>query len=435
MRRSPPAAIASAPSVEPTASPIGVPVRSITSPTSRSRAPANGISIWREDAAGNHQPANASVPVTLRYDPEPPDLGFEEPSAADPTLVSALVTDKVSGLAGGEIELSAQGSRVWETLPTRQEGSRLRARIDDAARHPPGTYVLRATARDRATNENSTESRLDGRPMTLTLPLRARTSVRAGVRRTVRRHGPRPRRRAVLERKARVSFGHRVRVTGVVRTPDGRPLGDAPVQVLARTATSPERALAATSDRSARTLRVSDEGDCDHDLARRLSRLRYRPFRRSARYRCWSRKLDSIGTHPAPRGERPSGDLRRRSPLSAGAHGGSLSSCRSGSRCTGRPSGLSDPTRAGLGESATGSGGAVACSDTGSERAYLPNRATHLRPDEREPSACESGELPADEATGPWDVQGARVGIAKVGPSRNGGHVNDRVRSKLSYET
>ena len=55
--------------------------------------------------------------MTLRYDPEPPDLGFEEPSAADPTLVSALVTDKVSGLAGGEIRLSAQGSRVWETLP------------------------------------------------------------------------------------------------------------------------------------------------------------------------------------------------------------------------------------------------------------------------------------------------------------------------------
>ncbi len=240
------------------------------------------LSIWREDAAGNQQPANASVPVTLRYDPEPPDLGFEEPSAADPTLISALVTDKVSGLAGGEIELSAQGSGVWETLPTRQEGSRLRARIDDA-RYPPGTYVLRATARDRATNQNSTESRLDGRPMTLTLPLRARTSVRAGVRRTVRRHGRRPRRRAVLDRKARVSFGHRVRVAGDVRTPDGtaarrrhrsgaRTNGDL-------TRTGPR----GTSDRSARTLRVSDQGDCDHDLARRLSGLRLRPFRRSAR--------------------------------------------------------------------------------------------------------------------------------------------------------
>ena len=45
VRRSRPAAIASAPSVEPTASPIGVRVRSITSRTSRSRAPANGNSV------------------------------------------------------------------------------------------------------------------------------------------------------------------------------------------------------------------------------------------------------------------------------------------------------------------------------------------------------------------------------------------------------
>ena len=118
VRRSRPAATASARSVEPSASPIAGRVRSITSRTSRSRAPANGNSVcWREDAAGNQQPANASVPVTLRYDPEPPDLGFEEPSSGDPTLISALVTDKVSGLAGGEIELSAQGSGVGKRSP------------------------------------------------------------------------------------------------------------------------------------------------------------------------------------------------------------------------------------------------------------------------------------------------------------------------------
>ena len=104
--------------------------------------PASGewqLRVWREDAAGNQEPANASVPVMLRYDPEPPDLGFEDSPASDPTLVSALVTDKVSGLASGEIELSAQGSGIWESLPTHKEGSRLIARIDDA-RLPAGTY-------------------------------------------------------------------------------------------------------------------------------------------------------------------------------------------------------------------------------------------------------------------------------------------------------
>ena len=94
--------------------------------------------------------------MTLRYDPEPPELGFEDSSASDPTLISTLVTDDVSGLAGGQIELSAQGSGIWQSLPTRLAGSRLLARIDDA-RFPPGAYVLRATARDHAGNRNSSD--------------------------------------------------------------------------------------------------------------------------------------------------------------------------------------------------------------------------------------------------------------------------------------
>ena len=41
--------------------------------------------------------------MTLRFDPEPPQLAFESPSASDPTLGAAPVTDKVSGLAEGAI--------------------------------------------------------------------------------------------------------------------------------------------------------------------------------------------------------------------------------------------------------------------------------------------------------------------------------------------
>jgi hypothetical protein len=203
------------------------------------------LRIWREDAAGNQEPANASVPVTLRYDPEPPELGFEDSAASDPTLISARVTDEVSGLASGQIELSAEGSGIWESLPTRQEGSRLVARIDDA-RFPAGTYMLRATARDRATNQNSTDRRLDGSPMMVTLPLRTATSVRAGVitHRIVRDRGRRQRKRVVLERRARRTFGAQIRVAGVVRASDGKPLAEAKVQVLARTATSAEEVLA-----------------------------------------------------------------------------------------------------------------------------------------------------------------------------------------------
>jgi hypothetical protein len=203
------------------------------------------LRVWREDAAGNHQPANASVPLTLRYDPEPPHLGFEAPSASDPTLMSVLVTDKVSGLARGQIELSAEGSGIWTSLPTQQQGDRLVARVDDAAL-PPGRYRLGATAWDRATNQNSTDSRVDGRPMTVTLPLRSPTLVQAGVvvRRSKHRGGGH-RMRTILDQRATISLGHEVKVAGAVKTRDGRPLRDAAVQVLSRTATSPEHELAA----------------------------------------------------------------------------------------------------------------------------------------------------------------------------------------------
>jgi hypothetical protein len=75
------------------------------------------IRLWREDAATNREPANASAPVTLRFDPEPPELGFESPTASDPTLVSVLVTDRVSGVANGQIELSRAGSNTWAGPP------------------------------------------------------------------------------------------------------------------------------------------------------------------------------------------------------------------------------------------------------------------------------------------------------------------------------
>ena len=125
------------------------------------------VRMWRQDAAGNQEPANASVPVTLRFDPEPPELAFESSPSSDPTLVSVAVSDKVSGLAGGEIELSRQGSGIWQTLRTELRGSRLVARVDDSLL-PPGVYQLRATARDQASNQNSTDRRANGQPMIVT---------------------------------------------------------------------------------------------------------------------------------------------------------------------------------------------------------------------------------------------------------------------------
>ena len=53
------------------------------------------------------------------------------------------MTDNVSGLADGAIEISRAGSDTWQALPTQKDSNRLVARIDDAAL-PAGDYVLRA---------------------------------------------------------------------------------------------------------------------------------------------------------------------------------------------------------------------------------------------------------------------------------------------------
>ena len=195
------------------------------------------LRLWREDAAGNQQSANASQPVKLRFDPEPPQLGFENPSAEDPTRLSVLVTDRISGLAGGGIEISRAGSGSWQVLSTSQEGERLVTRVDDASL-PPGDYELRASAHDQANNLGSTDRRLDGQPMRLKLPLRVATAMKAGVveKRTVARKGKKKGkvRRVVLEPRAKVSFGRKVHLGGRLVNQAGHALSDAKVSVYSR---------------------------------------------------------------------------------------------------------------------------------------------------------------------------------------------------------
>jgi hypothetical protein len=210
------------------------------------------LSLWRRDAAGNETEDAASVPVTLRYDPEPPQLAFEPPSPTDPTLVAVPVIDNVSGLAVGAIEISPSGSGTWHALTTEKNGSRLLARIDDTAL-PAGGYQLRARAFDHASNEASTDRRLDGAPMELTLPLRIVSNMRVGfervrtVRRTIRRHGKRRlvrRRVTVLTPTARIRSGGQGRVAGQLVNRDGQGIVGAEVRVLSSSPGSPEQLIA-----------------------------------------------------------------------------------------------------------------------------------------------------------------------------------------------
>jgi hypothetical protein len=209
------------------------------------------LSLWRHDAAGNTSDQAASVPVTLRYDPEPPQLGFEQTAAANPTQVAVQVTDRVSGLAGGGIEISRQGSGIWQALDTQRDGNRLVAHIDDTGL-APGPYQLRARAYDQARNEASTDRRLDGQPMLLTLPLRGGTTLRTGitttktVRRRVGSRGHRHwvrRRVTVLSSSARARVGQRIPVAGRL-TAGAQGIAGAEVQVFAATPISGEQLIA-----------------------------------------------------------------------------------------------------------------------------------------------------------------------------------------------
>jgi hypothetical protein len=180
--------------------------------------------VWLRDAAGNENERTAGPPVALRFDDEAPQLAFEGPDASDPTRVSVHASDRVSGIADGEIELRRLGSSAWQPLNTRLIGDRLVAYVDDSSL-PDGTYEFRARAVDRAANERSTQLKAEGGRMELVIPLREKTSLRAGIPHTSKRAGTR------LVDQARVRFGKRVRVAGALSDPRGDPIGGAPVLV------------------------------------------------------------------------------------------------------------------------------------------------------------------------------------------------------------
>lgn len=207
------------------------------------------LKVWLRDAAGNEDARIAAAPVRLRYDDVSPDVAFRPLSAEDPTQVVAAVGDRGSGVASGIVEMRRRGAAAWAQLPATVEGSRLVARIDDE-RLGDGEFELRARVADHAGNERSTTSFDDGRPAVITLPLRLKTSLRAGV--VLRRGG-----RARLARRARVGYGRLVRVRGRLTSPEGNPLQGFEVQAFTqiRDGVTPPRLIATA--RTSKTGRFS----------------------------------------------------------------------------------------------------------------------------------------------------------------------------------
>jgi hypothetical protein len=196
------------------------------------------LKLWLRDEAGNHDARTAAPVVHLRFDDFAPDLTFESPDPADPTLVSVRATDRGSGVARGHIEIKPRRGDVWQPLETELGTRRMAARLDDE-RLRDGVYDLRAYAVDHAANERTSAERADGDRAAVRLPIRLRTRLRVGLRRPGAR-------RFRYGTQARVPFGRPARFRGRLLSRDRNPIQDAEILVFsqARRQGAPERLVA-----------------------------------------------------------------------------------------------------------------------------------------------------------------------------------------------
>ncbi|NLT05078.1 MAG: hypothetical protein GXY03_02090, partial [Solirubrobacterales bacterium] len=244
------------------------------------------VRAWLEDAAGNADPATASAPARLRFDPDPPRVEFLPGDPQRPGAVAVAVSD-LSGVAGGQIELRGyHGRGDWRALPTALRGGRLHAELSDDL---DGAYELRARATDGAGNAGV------GYGGVRTLPVRSATRLSGYLLVRARRAKPgcRPAKAArcktvatVRRGAARVARGGQVVLRATATTAAGRPLAGAEIAATLVSADGRETGLPAlradaagavatvlTASRSA-TVRLRYAGDGRHRASEAAVELR-----------------------------------------------------------------------------------------------------------------------------------------------------------------
>ena len=211
--------------------------RSIQSLTNLS-VPGSGewrVTLWLEDDAGNADPERSVTISGLRFDDAPPEIAFAEEAASDPTQIRVKAADQTSGIGEVRIEAKRRSENAWRSLPTVLDENGFSAILDDETM-PKGRYDLRATARDLAGNEQSTQSQGNGRPATRKLPLRVGTRLAVGKPKRVRAKRARGKRRyrTVLLVRPSARYGRTIPLTGRLTTPGANPLAGADVEVWER---------------------------------------------------------------------------------------------------------------------------------------------------------------------------------------------------------
>jgi len=218
----------------------------------------HAVAYYARDRAGNLDDGGSSngMPnrrprtARVRIDRTSPSVSFANAQdPLDPELIHARVADGLSGPdpQRGWIGLRRAGSGdPFAPLPELPApAGELRARWDSDA-HPSGDYEFQATGYDLAGNATVTTRKANGMTMTLSNPLKTRTTLRAafGGRalhrwRCSRRRGRRRCRRQVIRRlslrpaKRTVPYGRGVLLSGRLGNGAGSPLGGRrPVRVV-----------------------------------------------------------------------------------------------------------------------------------------------------------------------------------------------------------
>lgn len=181
---------------------------------------------------------------TVRVDNSPPTAMFVPAPASDPRLVSAVVSDPISGVAGATLDYRRLPQGEWMPLGTTLRptgfsgGVELTARFPDESL-PAGSYELRVIAYDTAGHVSVSGSRIDGLPAVITLPLRGAAELNAALRSvtvTMRCHR-RPGRsckkvkRGTWLRSLLVEHGRQASLGGTLRDQYGDPIEGAALEV------------------------------------------------------------------------------------------------------------------------------------------------------------------------------------------------------------
>ncbi|MGH2905734.1 MAG: Ig-like domain repeat protein [Solirubrobacterales bacterium] len=230
---------------------------------------SHALWLTATDLAGNRSKPTS---ITFGIDKTSPSGAFDMPDPSTPTHLVASVTDSLSGLSSGTIEVRREGSDEWHTLTTSIGDSagnavggfpnsvRVSARFPDTIL-PKGTYRVRLRARDRADNLLTTSRRTDGSEMTISNPLRGGVTLSAGLSKANRSCRTRSHRRCLRRRRGKVVFTNAREtltvgfkrgavVQGVLTDEKLRGLARQPIEIYIKAGNGPELRAGETSTRA-----------------------------------------------------------------------------------------------------------------------------------------------------------------------------------------